>query len=69
MEIGTVLNRELRYGGNKGFFWSDRANIIAARDSGSGSLYPIYATSGMPELSQSVIGDLESPKCITRLPF
>lgn len=69
MKIGTVLNQELRYGGDKGFFWRDRENIVASRDSGSGSLYPIYATSGMPELSESMIGDMERQKCITTLPF
>ena len=69
MQVGTVLNKELRYGGGKGFFWRDRPNIIASRDSGSGSLYPIYATSGMPELSDSMIGDMERQKCITTLPF
>ena len=69
MQVGTVLNKELRYGGGKGFFWRDRENIIASRDSGAGSLYPIYATSAMPELSESMIGDMERQKCITVLPF
>jgi pimeloyl-ACP methyl ester carboxylesterase len=69
MQIGTVLNQELRYGGGKGFFWRDRSNIIASRDSGSGSLYPIYATSAIPELPESIIGDMERQKCITALPF
>jgi hypothetical protein len=68
MQIGTVLNQELRYGGGKGLFWRDRPNIIASRDSGSGNLYPIYATSGMPELSESMIGDMERQKCIATLP-
>ncbi|MEA5488995.1 MULTISPECIES: hypothetical protein [Pseudanabaena] len=68
MKIGVVLNQELRYDGGKGFFWRDRPNIIAARDSGSGSLYPIYATFGMPELSESMIGDMERQKCVTTLP-
>ncbi|TYQ30950.1 tetratricopeptide repeat protein [Pseudanabaena sp. UWO310] len=69
MQIGVVLNKELRYGGGKGFFWIDRENIVASRDSGSGSLYPIYATMGMPELPESMIGDMERQKCITTLPF
>jgi hypothetical protein len=69
MQVGTVLNKELRYGGGKGFFWRDRENIVASRDSGSGSLYPIYATSASPELSESMIGDMERQKCITTLPF
>ena len=69
MQVGTVLNKELRYGGGKGFFWRDRENTIASRDSGSGSLYPIYATSEMPELSDSMIGDMERQRCITTLPF
>lgn len=69
MQVGTVLNKELRYGGGKGFFWRDRPNIIASRDSSSGSLYPIYATFGMPELTDSMIGDMERQKCITTLPF
>jgi hypothetical protein len=68
MQVGTVLNRELRYGGDKGFFWRDRPNIIASRDSGSGRLYPIYATLRMPELSESMIGDMERQKCIVTLP-
>jgi uncharacterized protein YecT (DUF1311 family)/pimeloyl-ACP methyl ester carboxylesterase len=69
MKIGVALNQELRYDGGKGLFWRDRPNIIASRDSGTGSLYPIYATSGMPELSDSMIGDMERQKCITTLPF
>ena len=69
MQVGTVLNKELRYGGGKGFFWRDRENIVASRDSGSGSLYPIYATSAIPELPESIIGDMERQKCITALPF
>lgn len=69
MQVGTVLNQEMRYSGGKGFFWRDRDNIVASRDSGSGSLYPIYATSGMPELTESMIGDMERQKCITTLPF
>ena len=68
MKIGVVLNQELRYDGGKGFFWRDRPNIIASRDSGSGSLYPIYATFGMPELPENMIGDMERQKCITTLP-
>jgi len=68
MQIGTVLNRELRYSGGKGIFWIDRTNIVASRDSGSGDLYPIYATSEVPELSESIIGDMERQKCITKLP-
>ena len=32
LQIGAVLNKELRYGGGKGFFWIDRENIIASRD-------------------------------------
>lgn len=69
MQIGTVLNRELRYGGGKGFFWIDRENIVASRDSGNGDLYPIYATSEVPELPASIISDMERQKCITTLPF
>ena len=69
MQTGSVLNKELRYGGDKGFFWRDRPNIIASRDSGSGSLYPIYATSASPELSENMIGDMERQNCITTLPF
>jgi tetratricopeptide (TPR) repeat protein len=69
MKIGTVLNQELRYDGGKGFFWRDRPNIIASRDSGSSSLYPIYATFAMPELPENMIGDMERQKCITSLPF
>jgi len=46
-----------------------RLNIVAARDSGSGSLYAIYATSGMPELSDSMITDMERQNCITKLPM
>ncbi len=68
MKIGVVLNKELRYGGGKGFFWIDRANIVASRDSGAGDLYPIYATSEVPKLSESMIGDMERQKCITTLP-
>jgi hypothetical protein len=68
MKIGVVLNKELRYGGGKGFFWIDRQNIVASRDSGSGDLYPIYATSEVPKLSESMIGDMERQKCITTLP-
>jgi|GEM_PF-1922902 len=69
MKIGVVLNQELRYDGGKGFFWRDRPNIIASRDSGSGSLYPIYATFATPELPENMIGDMERQKCITSLPF
>jgi len=69
MQVGSALNQELRYGGGKGFFWRDRPNIIAARDSGSGSLYPIYATFGMPELSDGMITDMDRQNCITTLPF
>lgn len=69
MQIGTVLNRELRYGGGKGFFWIDRENIVASRDSGNGDLYPIYATSEVPELPASIISDMDRQKCITTLPF
>ena len=68
MQIGTVLNRELRYGGGKGFFWINRENIVASRDSGNGDLYPIYATYEVPELPASMISDMESQKCITTLP-
>lgn len=68
MQIGTVLNRELRYGGGKGFFWIERENIVASRDSGNGDLYPIYATYEVPELPASMIGDMERQKCITTLP-
>ena len=68
LQIGAVLNKELRYGGGKGFFWIDRENIIASRDSNSGDLYPIYATSEVPELSESTISDMQSQKCITTLP-
>jgi len=69
MKIGVVLNKELRYGGGKGFFWIDRENIVAGRDSGSGSLYPIYATFVMPELPENMIVDMERQRCITNFPF
>ena len=69
LQIGAVLNKELRYGGGKGFFWIDRENIIASRDSNSGDLYPIYATSEVPELSESTISNMESQKCITTFPY
>ena len=68
MQIGTVLNRELRYGGGRGFFWINRENIVASRDSGAGDLYPIYATYEVPELPASMISDMERQKCITTLP-
>ena len=68
MQVGTILNKELRYGGGKGFFWRDRESILASRDSGPGSLYPTYATFGMLELPENMIGDMERQKCITTLP-
>lgn len=44
---GQSVSRELRYLSN-GFFWVDQADVLAARDAGTGELYPVFATAATP---------------------
>jgi hypothetical protein len=44
---GQSISNELKYR-NKGLFWIDQAETLAARDSGNGQLYPVYAVQSVP---------------------
>lgn len=45
---GQAISRELRYQSN-GLFWIDQADILAARDAGTGQLYPVFAVQSTPD--------------------
>ena len=44
---GQAISRELRYRSN-GLYWIDQANVLAARDGGTGQLYPLFVASDAP---------------------
>lgn len=66
---GTAISRELRYQDN-GIYWVDQADILASRDKGTGTLYPIFAASSAP--SASALADFDygfrNADCSTQLP-
>ncbi|MDX2229343.1 MAG: hypothetical protein NW220_06880 [Leptolyngbyaceae cyanobacterium bins.349] len=66
---GQSISRELRYLDN-GFFWVDQAEVLAARDSGTGELYPVFATAATPDPSGLTNFDFgfRNADCTTVLP-
>lgn len=66
---GQGLSREMRYQKNS-LFWIDQADVLAARDFGSGKLYPIYATQSVPDATEFSRFDFgfNRAECATQLP-
>jgi len=66
---GQSIGREMRYNDN-GFFWVDQAEVLAARDSGTGELYPVFAATGSPDPSRMTDFDFgfRNAECATNLP-
>lgn len=66
---GQSISRELRYLSN-GFFWIDQADVLAARDSGNGELYPVFATAATPNPAELANFDFgfRNADCTTVLP-
>ncbi|EKQ69796.1 hypothetical protein OsccyDRAFT_2441 [Leptolyngbyaceae cyanobacterium JSC-12] len=66
---GQSIRRELRYQSH-GLFWIDRADVLAARDSGTGQLYPIFATQSAPNPAELANFDFgfRHAECTTELP-
>ncbi len=66
---GTALSRELSYQSN-GMYWVDQADILASRDKGTGTLYPVFAASSAP--SNSALADFDygfrNAECSTQIP-
>lgn len=66
---GTAISRELRYQDN-GMYWVDQADVLASRDKGTGTLYPIFPASSAP--SASALADFDygfrNADCSTQLP-
>lgn len=44
---GQAISRELRYRDN-GLYWIDQANVLAAREGGTGQLYPLFVANSAP---------------------
>lgn len=66
---GQAISQELRYRSN-GFFWIDRPDTLAARDNGTGKLYPVYAVQSVPDASTIANFDFgfRNAACTTELP-
>lgn len=66
---GQSISRELRYQDN-GFFWIDQSEVLAARDSGTGQLYPVYAATKTPDPAGLTDFDFgfKNADCATTLP-
>jgi len=66
---GQSISRELRYLSN-GLFWIDQADVLAARDSGTGELYPVFATATTPDPAGLTNFDFgfKNADCTTVLP-
>jgi hypothetical protein len=66
---GQSISRELRYL-NNGFFWIDQAEVLAARDTGTGQLYPIFASASLPNPAGLTNFDFgfQNADCTTVLP-
>jgi hypothetical protein len=66
---GQSISRELRYLSN-GFFWIDQADVLAARDAGTGDLYPVFATATTPDPAGLTNFDFgfKNADCTTALP-
>ncbi|MBM0741262.1 hypothetical protein JOY44_06455 [Phormidium sp. CLA17] len=66
---GTAISRELRYQDN-GLYWVDQADVLASRDKGTGTLYPIFAASSAP--STTALADFDygfrNAECSPQLP-
>jgi hypothetical protein len=66
---GTAISRELRYQDN-GIYWVDQADVLASRDKGTGTLYPIFAASSAP--NPTALADFDygfrNADCSTQLP-
>ncbi|HEY9889706.1 MAG TPA: hypothetical protein V6D02_14970, partial [Candidatus Obscuribacterales bacterium] len=66
---GQAISRELRYL-DRGLFWVDQANVLAARNSGTGQLFPVYATADLPDPAGLANFDFgfKNADCATTLP-
>jgi hypothetical protein len=66
---GQSISRELRYR-DSGLFWVDQTEVLAARDSGDGKLYPVYAAQSTPDAGQLANFDygFQNAECTTELP-
>jgi hypothetical protein len=60
---------EMRYLDNQ-FFWVDQPDMLAARDSGTGKLYPIFAATGTPDPARKADFSFgfSNAECTTELP-
>jgi len=66
---GQSISRELRYR-DSGFFWVDQSTALAARESGSSKLYPVFAAQSAPdpaEIANFNFG-FRNAECTTELP-
>lgn len=66
---GQAISQELRYRSH-GFFWIDQPNVLAARDNGTGKLYPVYAVQSTPDAAAIANFDygFRHAQCTTELP-
>lgn len=66
---GQAISQELRYR-NHGFFWIDRPDVLAARDNGTGKLYPVFAVQSTPDTAAIANFDFgfRHAGCTTELP-
>ncbi|MDX2239629.1 MAG: hypothetical protein NW224_02990 [Leptolyngbyaceae cyanobacterium bins.302] len=66
---GQSISREMRYL-NNGFFWVDQSEVLAARDTGTGQLYPVFASAATPDPAELTNFDFgfQNATCTTVLP-
>ena len=65
--LGVVSGKELRFGSSS-LFWIEKEDILAARDTGTSDLYPIFAIAGSAQLSPEVAIEFDKADCNKSLP-
>lgn len=66
---GQAISQELRYR-NHGFFLVDQPGVLAARNNGTGKLYPVFAVQSVPDANAIANFDFgfRHAECTTELP-
>jgi hypothetical protein len=67
MGVVSGASKEIRVGEGS-FFWIDNKDALAARDTGTGELYPIFATIGTINLPPEAVQFFDKVQCNKSLP-
>ncbi|MBW4520982.1 MAG: hypothetical protein KME16_14920 [Scytolyngbya sp. HA4215-MV1] len=65
--LGVVSGKELRFG-SRSLFWIEKEDMLAARETGTSELYPIFAIAGSAQLPPDVVVEFDKADCNKSLP-